>query len=586
MKTLAAAIFKRTGFAILFGSLVIVGGGSDAASVLESYTSQSAFTGALSDSFNSTAAMSTLSLGPATGPLSFSEVGFGFSVDSTSTGADNLYVTDALSGSNRYLTPGAASDSLVVSSILPAGGATAFGGVFFATDIVEQFVSSEVELLFTFTNSQTVSHSFTPSSLASGTFYGIVADTPISSVSVASATPNLFATFGSGIVGLPATVGDLYWTADGTAAGGTGTWGSGELNWSSSATPAPASVRAWNQESRGVFAGAAGTVTIDSSGVSANAGLLFETDISLEGGSLTLGGTTAAENVITTANGVTATIAAARVGASDVDFTGEGVAVLGAASTASGATSVTGGTLRLAHSDGLSASATTIAGGRLEVAVDATVPTLNVDQGTILLDSTTSRVLTLDDMAVAETGLVDLGKGRINIGAGGISAADLRGDIIAGRDGGTWGGTSGITSSVAAADPTLGVGYVVDDFGASSVGLTANGDTNLDGLVNFDDILALFPYYDAAGDYIWQQGDFTYDGLVNFDDILALFPNYGTSSLTGGSAGGSASSVFGADSAGQVVGAVTPVPEPGALSLAACGLVLLGAWRAKNRSRR
>lgn len=47
--------------------------------------------------------------------------------------------------------------------------------------------------------------------------------------------------------------------------------------------------------------------------------------------------------------------------------------------------------------------------------------------------------------------------------------------------------------------------------------------------------LALFPFYQAAGTYRWQEGDFTYDGKVDFDDILALFPNYGSNALFGGS---------------------------------------------------
>ncbi|MDA0816294.1 MAG: hypothetical protein O2946_01875 [Planctomycetota bacterium] len=580
MKAQAAAGRRRIVFAVFISCVTVAGPISEAASVLQSYTSESAFTEALGDSFTSTTAMASLSLGPVTGPLSFSGAGFGFSVDSTAAGADNLYVTDALTGSGiRYLTPGLAADSLVLSSILPSGGVTALGGVFFATDIVEQFVSSEIELLFTFADSQTVSHAFTPSSLASGTYYGIIADTPISSVRVASASPTLFATFGSGTVGVPATVGDLYWTADGTTAGGTGTWGGGNQNWSATATPA--AVRAWNAESRGIFAGTPGTVTIDPAGVSANAGLVFETDITVSGGALTLGGATATENLITTSTGVTATIAAPRGGTTDVAIAGPGALVLAAGSTATGDTTVTSGTLRLAHAEGLAVSATTVSGGRLDITVDAAMPTLSVEQGSVVLDSTTRRLLTLDSLAVAETGLIDVGKGRIDIGAGGIAAADLRADIIAGRDGGSWTGTSGITSSVAATQASFGVGYVVAPSGAASVAWAALGDSTLDGLVDFNDILAMFPNYDGTGPFNWQQGDFNYDGLVNFDDIIAMFPNYGAANyLTGGASG------MAAAGSGLSGGAAAAVPEPGSLTLAAFGCLLLGLWQARNRVRR
>ena len=47
-------------------------------------------------------------------------------------------------------------------------------------------------------------------------------------------------------------------------------------------------------------------------------------------------------------------------------------------------------------------------------------------------------------------GRLDLAAGQVSIAAAGISAADLRADIIAGRNGGAWNGTTGIMSSTAA----------------------------------------------------------------------------------------------------------------------------------------
>jgi len=257
---------------------------------------------------------------------------------------------------------------------------------------------------------------------------------------------------------------------------------------------------------------------------------------------------------------------------------------------------VSAGVLTVAHGSGLAASPTVVAGGRLEVAVDASLPSLAVETGTAALPMSTRRVLGLESLAVAEDlggGLLDLGRGRIDIAAGGISPADLRADIIAGRNGGAWDGTTGITSSVAAADTRFGVGYVIDGTsGSASVAWAALGDSNLDGLWNFDDILALFPNYNADGSFTWQEGDFTYDSLVNFDDILALFPNYGgPDSLTAGFSGSGFSAsgfggsgdglleLFGPGSGAGGLGAAAAVPEPAGIhslvaALAAGGICL------------
>jgi hypothetical protein len=56
---------------------------------------------------------------------------------------------------------------------------------------------------------------------------------------------------------------------------------------------------------------------------------------------------------------------------------------------------------------------------------------------------------------------------------------------------------------------------------------TLPGDANLDGVVNFGDLLALAKHYNARGDGVeWAAGDFTYDGVVNFADLLVLAKNY------------------------------------------------------------
>jgi len=55
---------------------------------------------------------------------------------------------------------------------------------------------------------------------------------------------------------------------------------------------------------------------------------------------------------------------------------------------------------------------------------------------------------------------------------------------------------------------------------------TVVGDTNLDGIVNFSDLLALAQNYGQTN-ATWNEGDFNADGSVRFDDLLLLAQHYG-----------------------------------------------------------
>jgi autotransporter-associated beta strand protein len=52
------------------------------------------------------------------------------------------------------------------------------------------------------------------------------------------------------------------------------------------------------------------------------------------------------------------------------------------------------------------------------------------------------------------------------------------------------------------------------------------GDTNLDGSVNFNDLLTLAQNYGRSGFQIWSLADFTGDAATNFNDLLILAQNY------------------------------------------------------------
>jgi hypothetical protein len=274
-----------------------------------------------------------------------------------------------------------------------------------------------------------------------------------------------------------------------------------------------------------------------------------------------------------------------------------------AANSYTGPTTVSAGTLQVANAGAVASSPVTVASGAtLAVASGTTMKTPSVtvnggtvSAGTLAVNAATGvAALTINSGTIASTtavvvgpgglvdlpdaarvtvgvaslavdqttggGKIDLGSGQVSVAAGGITAADLRADIIAGRSGGSWTGAAGITSSAAAsASGTRAVGYTVAGDGSAKVSFAAFGDSNLDGRVNFSDIQAIINggrYGQSGTTGVWGNGDFNYDGLVNFTDIQLL--------LNAGAYG--QASYFPSAPAGQSsggLGAPVAVPEPG-----------------------
>jgi len=107
---------------------------------------------------------------------------------------------------------------------------------------------------------------------------------------------------------------------------------------------------------------------------------------------------------------------------------------------------------------------------------------------------------------------------------------------------------------------------------------TLAGDANLDGIVDFNDLVKLAQNYNVAdGTRTWIGGDFTYDGNTDFNDLVKLAQNY-NSALPGAPIAGAIAG-FQAD----LAAAFASVPEPSALALLALGA--LGMFR-RNRNRR
>ncbi|MGI9177527.1 MAG: beta strand repeat-containing protein, partial [Pirellulales bacterium] len=235
--------------------------------------------------------------------------------------------------------------------------------------------------------------------------------------------------------------------------------------------------------------------------------------------------------------------------------TGAGTLVVDQANTLTASTTVQGGVLRLANGSALSSSTlAVIAGGTAQVG---------------------SRVVTaVAGLDLSANGLVDVTSGFMTV-ASGLSAVELVNEIVAGRAGGLWTGTSGITSSTAAADVALGtsraVGWLDNGNGSLSFAFAAPGDTNLDWQVNVLDAANLLTAgkFNTGAPATWIQGDFNYDGVV---DVLDAADFIATGLYNQG--------VYNA--ASGAVGAVAAVPEPTAVGMAVIGMSL-GAIAARRR---
>jgi len=231
--------------------------------------------------------------------------------------------------------------------------------------------------------------------------------------------------------------------------------------------------------------------------------------------------------------------------------TGAGTLVLDQANTLTGSTTVQQGTLQLANGSALASSRlVVVAGGTGQVAPFTTTSVAGLD---------------LTANGLNNKGLMDVTSGGLTI-ASGLSATQLVAELLEGRGDGSWNGSSGITSSTAAAEVALStprsVGWLDNGNGSLTVAYAAPGDTNLDWSIDILDaanFLALGKF-DSGQAATWLEGDFTYDGVVDILDAADFFStglfdsgNYNTSPVT--------------------TGAIAAVPEPSGITIAAAGAI-------------
>ncbi len=248
-----------------------------------------------------------------------------------------------------------------------------------------------------------------------------------------------------------------------------------------------------------------------------------------------------------------------------VNSSGSGKVIFsGTDSTYSGPTTIQAGGLQLGSGSSAGTSTITpLAGGTLSLYPYA--------------------VTTVAGLAANAGGLIDASNGFMRV-SGGLTAADMLTALVAGRNGGTWDGASGITSSAAQSALLLNVprtvGWLDNGDGSVSFVYAAPGDTNLDWQVDVLDVANFLSggKFNSDSPATWFEGDFNYDGVV---DVLDAAGFVSTSLYDQGSYNPPPS---------LSLSGVAAVPEPavGVLGAAglACGVVidrLVRARRARGR---
>ncbi|MFM7245433.1 MAG: PEP-CTERM sorting domain-containing protein, partial [Planctomycetaceae bacterium] len=157
----------------------------------------------------------------------------------------------------------------------------------------------------------------------------------------------------------------------------------------------------------------------------------------------------------------------------------------------------------------------------------------------------------------------------------GMTPEQLVAEILEGRGDGSWTGTSGITSSVAAAQVAVSVpravGWIDNGDGSLTTAFAAPGDTNIDWSIDILDaanFLALCKF-DTGLPATWIEGDFSYDGIVDILDAADFFAT-GLYDL-------------GTYNAAPGMGGVAAVPEPASLALAVAGGVVAAGMARRRR---
>jgi autotransporter-associated beta strand protein len=275
-------------------------------------------------------------------------------------------------------------------------------------------------------------------------------------------------------------------------------------------------------------------------------------------------GTTTSTGTITLEGDATVSVTNSAGGTAEVILAGSLVAPAGAAFTKAGDQ-----TLTLACSGSVSGP-TRVADGTLRITAPGLLASSSVTvAGSATLAVAPATQVGVHGLSLAATGLVDVTSGGLTIVAG-FTPTALVARIIEGRGDGSWNGTSGITSSAAAADLARSipraVGWLDNGGGSVTASYAAQGDTNLDWNVDILDAANFLAggKFDSGTIATWNEGDFGYDGAV---DILDAADFLSTGLFDAGPYG----------TATAAAGTIAAVPEPAAAIGLAAALWLVSA---------
>jgi autotransporter-associated beta strand protein len=282
-------------------------------------------------------------------------------------------------------------------------------------------------------------------------------------------------------------------------------------------------------------------------------------------------GTTTSTGTVTLEGDATFAVTNTAGGTGEVILGGQLVAPAGAGVMKAGDQ-----TLTLACSGTISGP-TRVAEGTLLIAAPGIVASSSVTVGgSATLAIAPAMVAGMTSLSIAATGLVDVTSGGITI-ASGLTPTTLIARILEGRGDGSWNGTSGITSSAAAADLARSiprsVGWLDNGGGSLTASYAAPGDTNLDWTVDILDAANFLAggRFDTGTLASWNEGDFGYDGVV---DILDAADFLSTGLFDAGPYGAAAAT-----------GTIAAVPEP-ALPIGLTVVAWLVSARCCTRIRR
>jgi autotransporter-associated beta strand protein len=207
------------------------------------------------------------------------------------------------------------------------------------------------------------------------------------------------------------------------------------------------------------------------------------------------------------ASGQTATHASTLVGTSKYVKTGPGILVLDKANTHNGGTDVEQGELVVRNVAALGAGP------------------LHVKSGALVTFDVGSSGLAITSIIVDAGGKVDVGYGRFTLAAGSHSITEVRSLLQAGRGNGDWANAYGITSRFASALNGLGLGYMGNADGSTTVSFAAAGDANLDNVIDILDASSFLASgkFDQGLPAEWDEGDFNYDGILDVLDAADFF---------------------------------------------------------------